>query len=93
MSNEPGGMAAMTPDISMTALTAGSRKPDSKAASSVVAAALAFGVGHLFFGHALSLLPRLALEMFLFGVVYLVVLLLVSDRTAYMEMIRSPQSE
>ncbi len=56
-------------------------------ASSVVAAALAFGV-HVFYGQMLSLLQRLALEMFLFGVVYLMVLLLVSDRKAYMDMIR-----
>jgi PST family polysaccharide transporter len=56
-------------------------------ASSAVAAALAFGA-HVFFAQLLSLVPRLALEMFLFGVVYLVVLLLVSDRKAYMDMIR-----
>jgi PST family polysaccharide transporter len=61
-------------------------------ASSVVAAALAFGM-HVFFAQALSLLPRLALEMCLFGVVYLLVLLLVSDRKAYMDMFRRPSSE
>jgi O-antigen/teichoic acid export membrane protein len=62
-------------------------------ASSAVAAALAFGM-HVVYGQALSLLPRLASEMFLFGVVYLAVLLLVSDHKAfYMDMIRRAKSE
>jgi O-antigen/teichoic acid export membrane protein len=56
-------------------------------ASSAVAAASAFSA-HVYFGEVLSLLPRLALEMLLFGVVYLVVLVLVSDRKAYVDMIR-----
>jgi O-antigen/teichoic acid export membrane protein len=62
-------------------------------ASSIVAAILAFGV-HVQFGQVLSLLPRLALEMFVFGAVYLVVLLLISDHRAfYMDMIRTAKSQ
>lgn len=62
-------------------------------ASSAVAAALALGI-HVLFGQLLSLLPRLALEMFVFGVVYLVVLLLVFDHKAlYMDIIRRAKSE
>jgi hypothetical protein len=49
---------------------------------------------HVIYGQVLSLLPRLALEMFLFGVVYLVVLLLVFDHKAlYMDIIRRAKSE
>lgn len=56
-------------------------------ASSVVAVAVAFGL-HVLIAQELSLLPRLVSEMLLFGVVYLLVLLLISDRKPYMDMIR-----
>jgi O-antigen/teichoic acid export membrane protein len=56
-------------------------------ASSAVAAAVAFWA-HGLFAQALPVLPRLALELFLFGIAYLAVLLLISDRKAYLDMIR-----
>jgi len=60
-------------------------------ASSMVAVALAFG-SHVLFAQELSLLPRLVLEMLLFGVVYVVLLLLISDRKSYMDLIRQANS-
>jgi PST family polysaccharide transporter len=60
-------------------------------ASSMVAVALAFG-SHVLFAHELSLLPRLVLEMLLFGVAYIVLLLLISDRKWFMDLIRQANS-
>jgi len=61
-------------------------------ASSIVAAASAYGL-HIYCGQELSLLPRLASELFLFGTVYMVGLLLVSDQRAfYLDTIRNMKS-
>jgi O-antigen/teichoic acid export membrane protein len=57
-------------------------------ASSVVAAALAFGV-HLLYGPMLPLLPRLLLESTLFGAAYLGVLLFVAgQKSFYLDLLR-----
>jgi O-antigen/teichoic acid export membrane protein len=62
-------------------------------AASAAAAALAFGI-HAFYGPLLPLLPRLAFEMFVFGIVYLGVLLLVSDQKSfYLDIIRGARNE
>jgi len=56
--------------------------------SSVVAAAIAFGV-HLFYGALLPLLPRLLLESALFGATYLGVLLfVVGQKSFYLDLLR-----
>jgi O-antigen/teichoic acid export membrane protein len=61
-------------------------------ASSAVAAIIAFGI-KVFCDQALSLPPRLALEMFAFGITYLVMLLLVlGQKSFYVDMVRGVRS-
>ena len=61
-------------------------------ASSAVAAIIAFGI-KVFCDQALSLPPRLTLEMFVFGITYLVMLLLVlGQKSFYVDMVRGLRS-
>jgi O-antigen/teichoic acid export membrane protein len=62
-------------------------------ASSVVAAAFAFGI-HALYGSALSLLSRFILEMFAFGTAYLVLLLFVAgQKSFYLDILRGAKDD